>query len=639
MDSLYVVLPVIMLLLPTVVISRETTPLLFAQQKFDFIIVGGGTSGLVAAARLSENPNIVVGVIEAGQYRPNDPVIEIPQSYAASSVNTSLLGNPTYDWGFVSTAQPGLNGNPVAYPRGKIVGGSSAINNLIWQRGAKEEYELWSSSFGNGHDWTLEALLPYFKKVETWSPPPASPAVVPVNSSSNLKDSHGASGPIHISYNTFLTQVDQPAAQAAHQLGVPFNSNPDLGDPIGFSPLARNVDPTKGIRMYAANSYYAPNAQRRNLVLLTEAQVTKIVFEKSQGNQVAKRVEYMVDGKAYTAQVTKEVILAAGSLKTPQVLELSGVGDKKLLERLNIHCLVDLQGVGENMQDHPVTVSDYVLKPTTISLDNLRNSAPFRSQQQILYNTSGQGALSYTTAAMSPVEVQTLFGQEATQTMIDSLKKSLKFVSQSPLQKVQYDAQLKMLESGRIPFLELVVFATGGVASTPAPNTSYITIAIMEVHPFGRGSVHINTTNALASPVIDPQYLAIPFDADILIRSAQWARKWMLSGPISELVGALNQPSTSVKSPADWDSFVRSHTQSTNHPIGTTAMAARSLGGVVDPNLKVYGLQNVRIIDAGIFPLTIGVPIQPTVYAIAEKASDMIKAAWGLNSGAEGMRV
>ncbi|KAJ7116266.1 alcohol oxidase [Mycena crocata] len=606
----------------------ETTPLLFSREKFDFIVVGGGTSGLVVAARLTEDPNIVVGVIEAGQYRPNDPAIEIPQSSAAPGVNVGLLGNPDYDWGFVSTPQPGLNGKPVAYPRGKVVGGSSAINSLIWQRGAKEEYDLWSTSFGNGPDWTFAGLLPYFKKVETWTAPPSSPATIPTNSTSLLRSEHGTTGPVHISYNNYLTQVDKPSVQAAHSLGVRENFNPDLGDPLGFSSIARNVDPVKGVRMYASNAYYTPNANRKNLILLTGAQVTKVVFDKH--TAVATGVEYSVANETYTANVSKEVILAAGSLKTPQILELSGVGNKTLLSKLDIPCLVDLPAVGENLQDHPVTVSDYKLKAPVVSLDNLRFNTTFKLEQQSIYNNSGQGALSYTPAAMAPTLLQSLFGEADITALTKSLIKSLQLIPQSPLQKVQYKAQVDLLKGGKIPFLELVVYPTGGVASVPAPNVSYITIAIMEVHPFGRGSVHINSSNPLASPIIDPRYLEVPFDADILIKAAQFAKKWMLTEPMSSLIESLSTPSAEVKSDADWDSFTRAHIQSTNHPLGTTAMAHREMGGVVDSKLKVYGLENVRVIDAGIFPLTIGVPLQPTVYAVAEKAADMIKSSWGI---------
>ncbi|KAJ7737459.1 alcohol oxidase [Mycena maculata] len=610
-----------------VAVARETTPLLFAGLDFDFIVVGGGTSGLVAAARLTEDPNIVVGVIEAGQYRPNDPVIEIPQSYAAPGVD------------------PGLDGKPVAYPRGKVVGGSSAINSLIWQRGDKDEYDLWATSFGNGPDWSFSSLLPYFKKVETWSPPPVSPATISSNLSSALRSSHGDNGPVHISYNNFLTDVDKPSVEAASIFGVPDNFSPDLGDPLGFSSIARNVDPVKGIRMYASNSYYTPNSNRQNLILLTGAQVTKLMFGDK--TLTAIGVEYTAENETYTAHVSKEVILAAGpglenlksysnlirvlgSLKTPQILELSGVGNKTLLSHLNIPCLVDLPAVGENLQDHPVTVSDFQLTSSTVTLDDLIFNTTFRLQEQALYNASRQGALTYTPAAMAPTTLQTLFGQQDTEQLITSLITSLALMSQTPLQQVQYEAQVELLKAGSIPFLELVVYPTGGVASEPAPNVSYVTIAVMEVHPFGRGSVHINTSNPLANPVIDPRYLEVPFDAQILIKAAQFAQKWMLTEPMSALVESLSTPSSAVTSAAAWDSFVRAHVQSTNHPLGTTAMAPRSIGGVVDPMLKVYGLNNVRVIDAGIFPFTIGVPLQPTVYAVAEKASDMIKQSWDI---------
>ncbi|KAJ7493611.1 alcohol oxidase [Mycena latifolia] len=615
-------------LLPSIgVVALETTAELFSQREFDFIVVGGGTSGIVAATRLSEDPNVVVGIIEAGQYRPDDPVIEIPNSWAAPSVTTGLLGNPTYDWGFVSIPQPGLNGKPVPYPRGRVVGGSSAINSMIWQRGAREEYDLWSTSFGNGaENWTFAGMLPYFKKVETWSPPPASPTIFPLNSS-DIAAAHGTNGPLKISYNNYLTDVDGPSVQAAHVLGVPLNSNPDLGNRAGFSPVARNVDQATGLRRYAGNSYYKPNAQRQNLVLLTGAQATKILFGKT---KAATGVQYIVNGTTYTAHVKKELILAAGSLKTAPLLELSGVGNKDLLHGLGIPCVLDLPAIGENLQDHPIMVSDYKLKASTITLDTLGNNVTFLLQQRSIFNASGQGALSFTPAALGPTPIQTLFGKDATTAMIDSLKTSLHGMTQSALTKVQHHAQLKLLQAGEVPFLELVVVPSGGVAGTPAPNTSYVSIAVMEVHPFGRGSVHINTTDPLASPVIDPRYFEVPFDAELLIKAAQWTREWMLTGPMAELVEAFDQPSASVNSTAAWDSYVRAHVQSTNHPMGSTPMAPQSMGGVVDPQLKVYGLANVRIIDAGIFPFTISVPLQPTVYAIAEKAADMIKAAWRL---------
>ncbi|KAJ6498249.1 alcohol oxidase [Mycena vulgaris] len=601
----------------------------FSSHKFDFLVVGGGTAGLAVAARLSEDPNIMVGVIEAGQYRPGDPVIEIPQSSAAPTNpnGTVLIGNPTYDWNFVSTPQPGLNGTSIAYPRGKVVGGSSAINFIIWQRGAREEYDLWSTAFGNGPKWTFSGLLPYFKKIETWTAPPASPAVLPVNASSSLAKAHGEKGPVHISYNNFLTDVDKPGVQAGLRLGLKENLNPDLGDPTGLASIARNVDPVKGIRMHAGNSYYAPNAQRKNLVLLAGAQVTKLVFDthgkyQRYGNKAritAKEVQYIAGNKTYTVEVTKEVILSAGTLKTPQILELSGVGNKELLSKHDIPLVLDLPGVGENFQDHPFASSDFKLKHGTTTLDNLRFNSTFKIQQQELYNSSHQGILSYTPAIVAPVSLQSLIGNDGTDELLRSLTHSLESIHQTPLQKVQYEAQIKLLQAGKVPFLNMVVFPTGGISSPPAANVSYITVAIMQVHPFSRGSVHINSSQPLANPIINPHYLEIPFETEILVKAQQFAQRWMLSEPMGGLVESLDAPPPSVKSDAAWQKRVTSLRHSTNHPIGTVAMAPRSMGGVVDSQLKVYGLENVRVVDAGIFPLTIGAPIQQTVYAIAEQ--------------------
>ncbi|KAJ7464023.1 alcohol oxidase [Mycena latifolia] len=607
----------LLLSLTTATVAWEATAEHFANQQFDFIVVGGGTAGLVVAARLTEDPKITVGIIEAGQYRPNDPLIEIPQSIAAPSNpnSTALIGNPTYDWGLLSTPQPGLNGKSIPLPRqvGKVVGGSSAINFMVWQRGAQKEYDLWST------------------KAETWVAPPASPVLLPGNTSSRLAKAHGANGPLAISYNNFLTTVDQPLVRAGIELGLKANFNPDLGDPIGFSSTARSVDYAKGIRTYATNSYYTPNAHRKNLVLLTGAQVTKVVFDTKTGI-IAKAVEYTANSKTYTVHVIKEVILSAGTLKTPQILELSGVGDKVLLAKHDIPLVLDLPGVGENLKDHPFSGADFKLKPGAITLDNLCFNSSFKIEEQELYNSSRRGILSYTIPIAAPLTLQSLIGHDETNQLLRSLTQSLNNISQSPLQKVQSQAQIDLLKGGDVPFLNMIVYPVGGLISSPAAHTSYVTMVAVEVHPFSRGSVHINSSDPLVRPTIDPHFLEIPFDAQILVKAQQFTQRWMLSKALRGQVESLNEPSSAVKSDAEWESFVRTHTQPLNHPVGTTAMAPRSMGGVVDSQLKVHGLENVRVVDASIMPSTISVPIQQTVYAIAEQGADMIKKSWNISN-------
>ncbi|KAJ7698127.1 alcohol oxidase [Mycena rosella] len=607
----------------------EATASDFASQKFDFVVVGGGTAGLTVAVRLTEDPNIRVGVIEAGQYRPGDPVIEVPQSAVApgNPNGTALAGNPTYDWLFTSTPQPGFNGASIPLPRGKVVGGSSAINEIVWQRGAKAEYDLWSTTFGNGPRWSFSGLLPYFRKAENWTPPGSN---LPLQVSPSLASAHGTQGQISVSYTSFTSSVEKPLIQAAVQLGLKYNGNPDLGDPTGVAPIGRNVDPVKGIRSYAGNSYYEPNAARKNLVLLTGAQATKIVFKTTGKNISATGVQYVVGGTTYTVNATKEVIVSAGTFQTPHLLELSGVGNKTILAQYNIPSVLDLPGVGQNLMDHPFTGSDFSFPPGTLTLDSLRFNATFRTEQQNLYTSQHKGALTYTPAINSPVTLQSLVGTAETNAMMKNLTAFLSTFPQTPLQKVQYQAQLDMLKAGDAPFLVMGELPTGGFLGPADFNTSYTTAVIMQVHPFSRGSVHIGSSDPLAAPIINPHYFEVPFEVDIYVKALQWTQRWFTSKTVG---GAVHLPAASdVKTDAQWDTYVRTHTQSVNHPIGTSAMVPLSMGGVVDSNLKVYGLQNVRVIDAGIFPLTIGTVIQQTVYAIAEQGADIIKEAWNIKA-------
>ncbi|KAG6852099.1 hypothetical protein C0991_003174, partial [Blastosporella zonata] len=322
----------------------------FAKTPFDFLVIGGGNSGLVVASRLSENPSVLVGVLEAGKYHPGDPVIEVPQSFAAikNPNGTSLAGNPQYDWKFTSVPQTGMAGTTIRYPRGKAVGGSTILNSLIWQRGAREEYDAWESSIGN-RGWSYSSLLPYFERSESWR----APSTLVVNTTEGKPPTiHGLKGSVNVTYNNFLTDLDKPAALAALSAGVPENLDPDNGSILGVSNIARNVDFTKGIRMHAGNTYYAPIEGRPNLILLTDAQVTSINFDshKSAGSLVAHGVSYVYGNQKYEVSAKTEVILAAGSLKSPQILELSGIGSKKLLSKLGIKSLLDLPTVGENLQ-------------------------------------------------------------------------------------------------------------------------------------------------------------------------------------------------------------------------------------------------------------------------------------------------
>ncbi len=269
---------------------------------------------------------------------------------------------------------------------------------MVWQRGSRADYDVWGTTLGNGDEWTFEELLPFFARSENWTAPSAStPALFALTSAQKqgLAEAHGSGGPVQITYNNFLTDLDVPAAHAVvAAAGLAPNANPDDGIDLSMPAqgVARTVDPNTGLRSYSASAYFDANARvRDNLRVVTNAVVSKILFN----GRRAKAVEFQSEGKTYEVAVTKEVILAAGkitfdscevyvllrqcgsgSLKTPQILELSGVGNRTLLESLGIPVILDLPEIGENLQDHPVTLSDFKLKPGVMTLGMIVGSKP-----------------------------------------------------------------------------------------------------------------------------------------------------------------------------------------------------------------------------------------------------------------------
>ncbi|KAK7449192.1 hypothetical protein VKT23_013338 [Stygiomarasmius scandens] len=609
----------------------------FAATQFDVVIAGGGTAGLVLANRLSDpkhSPPLRVGVIDAGHYNPSgDPAIDIP--YGASTYtqdpNAFTIGNPKYDWLMKSEPQASLDGNVIWYFRGKVLGGSSALHANAWQRSAKKEYDAWGNVFGNGDGWTWDGLLPYFARSEQWTAPPSGEdALVPSGSTTHhasIASVHGKNGPINISYNTHLSDLDRPLTEAMVNLGFPLNDNPDGGD-INYLPrdgIPRSVNPREGKRSYAASAYYTTEVQsRKNLSVITGAVVNRLVWDKSNGKPRATGVEFTSGGKKYVVNVRKEVILSAGSLKSPQILELSGVGNKALLEKLGVPVTLDLPQVGENLMDHPVNISDFKVKDGLETLDTLTLDEKFLAKHKQLYDSKHTGAFTYTPRITGAFPLQELVSSETYQSMREDLNKTLKEMTLTPLQKAQYTELQTWLDEGKLGLITPAMVPRGGMISSMEPNSAYISIIVFQGHGFSRGSAHINSTDPEASPTISPEFLSLKWDLDVQIHASQFVRKWVQTEPAAGLIAELHTPSAEVQEKDEWAKFVKSKLVSMSHPMGTTAMASQSLGGVVDNRLKVYGLDNVRVVDAGVIPMTLGTPIQPAVYAIAEKASDLI---------------
>ncbi|KAH7337844.1 alcohol oxidase [Rhizoctonia solani] len=592
----------------------------FSSQTFDYVVVGGGTAGLALAARLSDNPKVSVGIIEAGPYYENDPLINTP------AFASQLQGNAKYDWLFKSVPQSHINNRILPLPRGKALGGSSAINLMVFDRASKTEYDAWRTLGNPGWDWNN--LLPYMKSAERFTGIDLFRANYTHATPGSIFPSQGTKGPIAASFNTWYSDIVVPYRGTMSNLGVPINFDPDSGDTFGLYNSATAVNRTTGTRSYAANTYFAYNSGRKNLVVLTGAQATKIEFNNSTtgkpyGKLTATGVAFVHNSTAYVVRAKKEVILSTGTFQTPQLLELSGIGNSKILRQNGILSLVDLPGVGENLQDHLFLSSLYELKPGLTTLDILRNNASYAAAAQAQYAATHDGILTSSISMLSFINLDYLTTSAELSNMITKLNQEIADDGITALQKAQYIIQKDWLKK-RVGHLEVVLNPGYFGPGTPRANTSYASLSMVLQHPFSRGSVHINSSDPLASPQINPNYFSKSIDQETFVQALKFGLKVSQTEPLASLVIARQDPPPEVSSNEAYTEFVKANVRTIHHPIGTSALAPRAIGGVVDTSLKVYGTSNVRVVDASIIPIHMGTHLSRTVYGIAEKAAAII---------------
>ncbi|KAJ7727854.1 alcohol oxidase [Mycena maculata] len=588
-------------------------PVLFSQQSFDILIAGGGTAGVALATRLAATTSLNIGIIEAGDLiQPGqNALVDTP------ALTGQSFTNPNLSWGFTTSPQAHVGTRTLDYPRGKMIGGSSGLNSMAWVRPPRQELDVWQR-LGISSRWSWDALLPYMMKTENVSLGDSSAFPGSIHPSGYDSNVQGRTGPIRVGYdNTF--SVQRPYIQSILNAGASLNQDPENGTNIGVSNSQHSVNDLTGNRSYATTGYLLQNQGLRNLLVLKQAMVSKVNFTKTPAGILnATGLEYSVGGTIYCATASREVVLSMGVLQTPQILELSGIGNKTLLQSLGITTLVDAPTVGENFQDHVSVPTTFLLKdPAPLTLDALEFNSSFAIEQQQQYLDNHTGFFTMLpTYSYHPI--QTFFSQDVPK-LIDDTRAELENRLMSPFQKLQAEIQLEWLQNFGIGQIEMAPFS-GGIPGLPVPlesGRSYISIVAFAQHPFSRGSVHARSQSILDSPIFNPNIFDFDFDRTMLSMGIELAQLIAGTAPLSDLIETIVNPSPG----SDLESYTTTTLGLEYNGIGTASLGPQNSGGIVSDDLIVYGTSNLRVVDASVIPLHLSSHIQSVVYAIAEQVT------------------
>ena len=521
----------------------------------DYIIVGAGSAGCVLANRLSEDPSCRVLLLEAGG-EDDSSVIRTPALF-------SQLQDSPYDWSDRTLPQPHMQGRRIYIPQGKVLGGSSSINYMIYIRGNRADYDHWASLGNTG--WSYDDVLPYFIKAET---------------NETFADRyHGHSGPLMVSSHPQLSPVTQRYIAAAQEAGIAYNPDFNGERQDGCGPLQRTI--ADGFRSSAAAAYLHPARSRPNLTVISHAQATKLLFS----NNRVIGVQYLRCGIVEQAYAAAETILSAGAFRSPQLLMLSGLGPASELENLGIDVRLDLPEVGKNLQDHiHARVRCELTQPLTF--------APLPSDDK------AEAARTYESTRTGP--------------LASNFLEAGAFVNSHP--DVAY------------PDLQLFLFGnlTPEYPEAGSTNRHGIALTAYVNRPRSSGQVTLSSADPLDRPRIDPGYFSDPDDLRCLVAGVRWNLKILYGHAFDDIRGAELSPGITIRDDAGLEDFVRRTASTTWHPTTTCRMGTDATA-VVDPALRVNGVNGLRVVDASIMPAIVSGNTNAPTIMIAEKAADLIR--------------
>jgi choline dehydrogenase len=532
--------------------------------EFDYIIVGAGSAGCVLANRLTESGWHRVLLLEAGG-SDSSPWIRVPIGYART------FTDPRYNWMYQTEPEAALENRTAFWPRGKVLGGSSSINAMVFVRGQPSDYEDWRSAGNPGWGWP--DVLPYFRKLEdhAWG----------------ASKYHGAGGPIHVhdpaaTVHPLCTTFIEACIEAGIPVSRDFNGAESEGAGL-WQVTIRN-----GVRVSSASAYLRPALRRPNLEVATLARATRVLFSGA----AATGVEYLRGGSRLTATARREVLLSAGAIGSPQLLELSGIGDPELLRRLEIPVIAPLAAVGRGLQDHVCVSYFYRSRVPTLN-DEL---APFLGK--------ARAALRYALRRDGPLSMSV--------NQAGAFVRSRPELARPNLHIYFNPASYSTTTSGQSRRL-----------LNPDPFPGFL-MSFNTCRPTSRGSVHLRSPDPLASPAIAPNSLSTPEDVADVYEGARVLRRISAAKPLAAVIESELKPGEQIRSDAEVLADFRHRAGSVFHPCGTCAMGLDTTRAVLDPRLRVHGVANLRIIDASVFPTVTSGNINAPTLMVAEKAADLI---------------